>query len=896
MKEIYASLRVNNQSILTFFVCFLAFSIQAENIKPSQKVKAEDLVVVAGHTNTNCYGGEDGTAFATITGGVPPYIIIWNNGQTTDTIKNLNAGSYVVTVTDFEGTVVTGGVELLDPPLLYGKVILSDSILDCNTQQLTATQDMVGGVLPYSYEWTFPYNIIQTEQTVNIYQPANYQYKVIDANGCTFSGDTTILAVGIPIVTLTLIDTVSCNGLSDGSASSVVVGGEAPYTYHWSNGQTGDTLVNVKSGAYLVTVTDAVGCIGQAAVFIPQPNTLTLTVTGSDITCYGQSTGMIFTTVGGGTPGYEYLWNNNSPNSNLFNIEAGAYTVTVIDAHGCTVTGGVTITEGNEINIFTSTFPVTCFGGNNGQALAFATGGAGVFQYNWSNGATGAQVTDLEAGVYTVFVTDLKNCVESTTVNVTEPDKLIITLNSTPEILGGADGTVSVTAIGGTPPYTYIWSTGSTTDSDEDLVAGEYFVTVTDHNGCSAIDSINVVPSNCAFSASLLAINPSCFNMKDGALFPIIEIPGAEPYYYIWSDDTHDVILDSLGTGTYSVTIIDNANCMISINGSIKAPDPVDVQFQITQPSGPDNPTATIILEPGGGTPPYKATYNGTDYTSGGNITISGIPSGPHTIIVKDSKGCEVIVQFNVDQFDCQISANITDPLEPQCKGSNSGQLCVDYFNNFGPVTIDWSNGQHTDCITNIPAGNYTVVVRDTLGCTATKQYFLEEPDYIQLSNVVIIPGSNNFDGSIKLNVIGGTPPFTYEWKKDNIPFATTRDITGLNAGKYDFKVTDSRGCIVNFESIIIQVSSSNAALISNEFKIYPNPANSILTIENNKTNGIIDKVMMMNMTGEKRSIKTNLIDKDKINLDLSGFPDGPYILCIIRDNKTYYTKIIKAQ
>lgn len=92
--------------------------------------------------------------------------------------------------------------------------------------------------------------------------------------------------------------------------------------------------------------------------------------------------------------------------------------------------------------------------------------------------------------------------------------------------------------------------------------------------------------------------------------------------------------------------------------------------------------------------------------------------------------------------------------------------------------------------------------------------------------------------------------------EKDNIPFATTRDLTGLNAGKYDFKVTDSRGCIVNFESIIIQVSSSNAALISNEFKIYPNPANSILTIENNKTDGNIDKVMMMNMTGEKDQSK----------------------------------------
>ena len=185
---------------------------------------------------------------------------------------------------------------------------------------------------------------------------------------------------------------------SDGSASSVVTGGSPPYQYQWSNGQTTDTLTNVMSGAYTLTVTDAMGCKGQSTVFIPQPLSLTLSITGNDVTCYGQNTGNIFTLVIGGTPGYEYLWNNGSPNSQLFNIEAGDYQLTVTDAHGCTTLGGVTITEGNEINIFSSSLPVTCFGGNNGQAQVFATGGAGAFMYNWSNGTQGAVASNLTAG------------------------------------------------------------------------------------------------------------------------------------------------------------------------------------------------------------------------------------------------------------------------------------------------------------------------------------------------------------------------------------------------------------------------------------------------------------------------------------------------------------------
>ena len=143
-------------------------------------------------------------------------------------------------------------------------------------------------------------------------------------------------------------------------------------------------------------------------------------------------------------------------------------------------------------------------------------------------------------------MTDLLNCVQSTSVVIAEPPLLQLTLNSQPEILGGQNGSVSVIAQGGVFPYSYLWSNGSTQSSIDSLSVGTYTVTVTDNHGCSIIDSIDVFASNCAFSMSLVVINPSCFGESDGIIIPQIVIPGAEPYFFQWSDDTHDVILLSL--------------------------------------------------------------------------------------------------------------------------------------------------------------------------------------------------------------------------------------------------------------------------------------------------------------------------------------------------------------
>jgi hypothetical protein len=135
-------------------------------------------------------------------------------------------------------------------------------------------------------------------------------------------------------------------------------------------------------------------------------------------------------------PNYQYLWSNGATIPQLSNLDAGVYNLTVTDAHGCTKSGGVTIKEGNPITINTTATPVSCYGGNNGRATAFAFGGKGSLQYNWSNGVTGAQNNNLKAGSYWIYITDANNCVESKLVEITQPPAIILNMSSTPEVLG----------------------------------------------------------------------------------------------------------------------------------------------------------------------------------------------------------------------------------------------------------------------------------------------------------------------------------------------------------------------------------------------------------------------------------------------------------------------------
>ena len=891
MKEFYTAFNVLKR---TFFIVIFTFCIfQLFGNGPIVPLKKADLTIEIHKLDISCYGELDGKAWVTASGGTPPYTYLWSDGAITDTVTNLSSNTYTINVEDAAGNKVVGEVYIAEPSLLFATVLLSDPILNCSVPQLTATIQPNGGTQPYTYAWNYPYGVIDTGQTVNINQPYNYVFTVTDKRGCTYVNDTTIGAENIPVINLSLIDTVSCNGKHDGSASSLVFGGIEPYFYLWSNGSSNDTLKNVGSGSFSLTVTDAAGCTGQAYVFIPQPASLSLDMTGYDVTCYGQSTGAIFTFTGGGTPNYQYLWSNGATIPQLSNLDAGVYNLTVTDAHGCTKSGGVTIKEGNPITINTTATPVSCYGGNNGRATAFAFGGKGSLQYNWSNGVTGAQNNNLKAGSYWIYITDANNCVESKLVEITQPPAIILNMSSTPEVLGGVDGTASVIPTGGTPGYTYKWNTGSTESHIEDLVAGIYYVTVTDKNGCIKSDSVYVDASNCAFAATLITIKPTCFGGTDGAIFPQITLPGAEPYYYQWSNNSTDVVLDSIGAGTYAVTISDNANCFIRLSTTIVNPDRMNVDYIVTQPTGPDQPTGSIKLFINGGSPPYKAIYNGATLPGGNEITVSDIPSGYQQIEVKDAKGCTFPIEFQIDQFDCQMTASVVVTDEPDCYGDKTGSMCVMYDNNFGNVTIEWSNGAKTSCINSLKAGNYTVALRDTLGCTVVAGGEITEPNPISLDNIKIILGTNSLDGSISLYVIGGTPPFQYTWTKNGEYFANTRDIYQLNGGLYQLHVVDSKGCETTFEAFKITPTSSTLS-ISPNIKVYPNPVKDYLILEN-KSGSEIMQIQCFDLSGEKRILSIEPFEEHS-RLNLREISTGPVFLNVVTRDGSYNIKLIKVE
>jgi hypothetical protein len=279
-------------------------------------------------------------------------------------------------------------------------------------------------------------------------------------------------------------------------------GGTAPYEYEWNNGapDTEDPQ-GLVAGDYRLTITDANGCTQVfGPVTIDEPTELLATaVVESDADCVGNESGEASVTASGGTTPYSYFWSNGQTTATATGLSAGGYTVTVTDANGCEAVAAVTISDPNGLSlVVTGRVDVSCFGGSDGEATVLATGGAGGYSFSWSGGtvaninANPNTATDLSAGTYLVTVEDANGCEAVVSVEIEEPTLLIAEIVSSADVscAGGADGSATVNATGGTTPYSYEWSNSQTGATATGLSAILYDVTVTDANGCEAVTSV----------------------------------------------------------------------------------------------------------------------------------------------------------------------------------------------------------------------------------------------------------------------------------------------------------------------------------------------------------------------------------------------------------------------
>lgn len=732
-------------------------------------------------SNVSCYGSDDGSITAMVTGGTIPYNTSWSNGSNTLAQSSLIAGTYTVTITDANGCSIILDTIVTQPDTFIVNITNTQHLTCFGSNDGAISLSVIGGTPGYNFVWSSG----ATSQNLSNIGPGNYTVTVTDANGCSKIASTIVNQP--PALQGSLLPTyVSCYGGSNGTLDMNPSGGTTPYTYLWSNGATTQDLNGIVAGVYTITLTDANGCSLTRTQTIFEPTELVVSNTSSNVSCYGATDGSIDVTVSGGRTPYSYLWSGGQTTQDIQNIPAGTHTLTLTDNNGCVVNLPVVITQPNAIEFSATTSPASCNGGSNGAIDLSVTGGSAPYTYIWNTGATTQDLTGIIADNYRVTVTDANGCTNDTVVIVNEPNVIITQIDvvSNVSCFGGNNGALDLSVSGGAGTYTYQWSSGASSQDVNNLVADEYFVTVNDANNCRSITSATITqPTEIIPTTATSDI--TCNGANDGSID--LEVTGGiPPYTYLWSSGATSQDLNNLTGDTYTVTITDANNCSISITDTVIDPDPITVPVYITNVNCNGGANGFIEITPMGGVSPFTYTWsNGSTLPFLFNLT-----AGTYHLTLTDANGCTLNFSYDVTQPDpILLNENINNV---SCFGGSNGSISINPTGGTTPYSYNWSGGGTSNSISGLLAGNYTVTVRDGNFCTTTASYSIGQPDSLRVqasvTNVACIGQSN---GAIDLTVNGGTGPYVYSWSN----WASMQDINNLPAGNYTVTVTDANGC-----------------------------------------------------------------------------------------------------
>jgi len=784
-----------------------------------------DSIVTLSTVNVSCNGGTNGSATVDAINGTSPYTYSWNdiNNQTTSTATGLSAGTYTATVWDSCGSTAAASVTITQPNVLSDSIVtLSTVNVSCNGgTNGSATVDAINGTSPYTYSWNDINN--QTTSTATGLSAGTYTATVWDSCGSTAAASVTITQPNVlsdSIVTLSTVN-VSCNGGTNGSATVDAINGTSPYTYSWNdpNNQATATATGLSIGTYTVTVWDSCGASASTSVTITQPLLLTTTATVRNEAHCNVSNGSAFATPSGGVSPYTYSWTNSS--SALVStsdtaeqiLAVDSYTVTVTDANGCTATASITITQAL-FKLFPAITEATCNGdGDDGTInLSNTSGGTSPYIYSWSGGSTTTNpaITGLGAGTYTVAVNDANGCSVSKTETITHVAVLpVASVGANVTCNGSDNGQTKVSVTGGSSPYTYSWTNGSTTYQANGLSAGTYTVLVTDKNGCTGTSAATVTQPAALRDSVASATHPTCAVMGTAT---IGVKGGSSPYSYVWSPAVSSTATATgLTVRSYEVQVKDKNGCFN------------DLVFNITQPlslrdSIVKSATSNAICANGRaligvkyGTPPYTYSWS----PSGGtNAAASGLAAGTYTITVTDAGSCSVSASITITQINIPTLAPVASVgYNVSCFGGSNGQAKVSVSGGTAPYTFSWSPlGGSGYLATGLFAGTYSVTVTDNNGCSDNLTATVTQPAVLfdSLSSVTY-PLCTGGTATAAIGVRGGTAPYKYTWTPN---VSTTASASDLSVRGYVVQVKDANGCYNNLNFSITQPISLRDSIV----------------------------------------------------------------------------------
>lgn len=743
--------------------------------------------------------------------------------NTSGNFSNLSSGNYMVIASDANACTQSTVVNISQPlPINFvSNNVIPLTCFASNDGSIVVSANGGTGSINYTLQ---PLGITNSSGLFLNLAAGIYTIIASDANFCTLS---IVLNVTEPTALSwqgIIYANISCFGGNDGSIQIGAMGGTGSIQFTLqplgiTNSSGNFSALN--AGNYIIIATDANACSVSTIFSLTEPSALSWSsVVANDVNCYGTSTGSIQVSASGGTTSYLYVLNPGAitNTSGAFNsLAAGFYTIQTNDANACTLTSTITIGSPTQliINSISNTIP-SCVPGNDASLTISVSGGMPSYNYSIGTGTQTSNVfTNLGAGNYTIMLTDAQGCTATTMHQIVMPNAPIITnaISTPANCFAASNGSISVSASGGTGTLSFTLQPGSTVNSSgifSSLGAGIYTVVVSDANACSMSSVVMVSEPTALNWLSINSINVSCFGGIDASIQANVGGGTGSILYALLPlglSNTSGNFL-SLIAGTYTVQASDANGCSTNSSITITAPTALNLLTSMVNNvscNGLSNGSIQVNALGGTGTYSYVISPAGITNTTG---SFTGLASGNYTIQVSDANACTNNTIATIGSPTSLIINSVVNTT-PSCIPGNDAILTINASGGSPNYTYSIGSGfQSSNVFTNLGSGIYTITVSDNNGCsTSTTQNVLAANSPI-ISNIIstlasCIPGN---DASASISASGGLLPYTFS--SDGIVYQTSNVFNALSVGLYTIYVKDAAGC-TNTSLITIQTQAS---------------------------------------------------------------------------------------
>lgn len=822
--------------------------------------------------NISCYEGSDGEIKVSLTGGTGAYSFDWIDvsGQTVGSNKNLvgvTAGKYTLTVRDENNCEASKEFEVTEPsPVDFSFTSTDVSCFDGQNGRIEVTGS--GGFPAYALMVD---GIQYPTLSATGLTAKTYIVYVIDALGCASPAQEIIIGQPLPLILDIEASDVTCYTANNGQAGIQIEGGTAPYKVRWSDGNLTPDRVGMAPGNYEVVVTDTNGCTIRENVVISQPDPITINSEVTDVNCYDGKDGGISLEISGGNGNYTVEWEAVDSGEEvgegeiILNLHAGTYRATITDQEGCEVKKEYVVSQPNTTTIQPLVTDVRCAGEASGSIDLIVTGGTAPYTYSWSTGETGRSIQNKSGGIYLVEVTDARGCTIAETIEILEPEPLIVEETITDlSCKFGSEGSIRLDISGGSGSYQVQWSNGRTGTEVIGLRAGTYTVFVLDERSC--FESFTYVIEEPEEALSITANGSFERCMFDEVMeLELAVTGGTAPYSFTWSNGANTKDLYDITPGDYTVQVTDAKGCTLEETFKIPAvSSPMDIQLDGKLGICSNDERGQISTSISGGEAPFTYLWSNGATTS--NITDLG--PGIYTVEVTDATGCWVSETVEITRpRDLNVTLEAIKGVS--CFGGRNGSIQIGIHSEGAPYKVTWSHGVEDQLsVSNLAAGTYTVQVEDASGCVTTVAYQVREPEsliFFQTLEDITCHGDNN--GAISLDVRGGTAPYAYQWSNG----ATSRRITNLSPGTYSVIITDRMGCSTGGEFTVAEPDPLKVDVSYSELLA---------------CHGDQDGFVQLNITGGVQPYTIHWEDQPAVRTqNRNGLAAGNYSVAVVDDN-----------